>query len=480
MEKAASFEFNRSGEDASRKGLLALVNTRTAFYSFSLFMLVSFIIIQLRYGAAASVDARDALTDAVVEGASGDKGRQIFYFAIFFAIAWVTVISAKPVAWIPISIPYNLACMWCLISFVWAIDPSIAFRRALGMYIILLAVAWSIQSLGAARSLHAIYLLLAGALIVSFISVALSSMSIFSFAVHPSDEMDASLVGAWRGVFLHKNVAGAVMVHAAVFFFHHAINMKRKADWLFFAMSMIFLYFTKSKTSLGWFALVLSFGLLFRYLAIRRANIIFTIIFLIIVASLGVFAWALWDRVLAFFSDAENLSGRIGIWTSLLPYIEQHPLLGSGYGSFWAIGFDSPIFELAREDYVAAVGHSHSGYIEVFLTTGAIGFSLAMIALIIVPFYRFVTAMHQDARLAAMLFSIWLFGILQNFTEAQFFAADKQSWIFVVVAITIMHNRFVLWRKGMVDRLGATAWPKPLVPAYRLPAQPVDLAALRS
>jgi O-antigen ligase len=481
MNRAASFAFDSHGAGASRTGLLAQLNTRTALYSISLFMLVAFIIITIRYAAASSALDRAALTDPLVEGASGDKGRQVFYFAVFFIIAWFTVVTSKPVAWIPISIPYNLACVWCLISFIWAIEPGIAFRRALGMYIILLAVAWCIQNLGAARSLRMIYLLLAAVLIASFVSVALSKLPLFSFAVHPDDEIDESLIGGWKGVFLHKNVAGAVMVHSAIFFFHHAINMKRKADWLFFFMSLIFLYFTKSKTALGWCALVLASGLLFRFMAIRKAQWVFTVIFLAIVAFVGVFAVALWDQVTAFLTNPENLTGRVGIWMSLAPFIEQHPLLGSGYGSFWAIGFVSPIFELARADYVAVMGHSHNGYIEVLLTTGLVGFSLAMISLLIVPFYRFVTTIHEDARLAAMLFSIWLFGILQNLTEAQFFAADKQSWIFVVIAITITHNRYILLRKGMIERLGATAWPKPLVPAYGRPVEPpVNLAALRS
>jgi O-antigen ligase len=480
MDRAASFTFDSHRAGASRKGLLAYINSRTALYTVSLFLLVGFIIVTIRYTAASSALDRASLTDPLVEGAAGDKGRQIFYFAVFFVIAWFTLVTSKPVAWIPVSIPYNMACMWCLISFLWAIEPSISFRRALGMYIILLAVAWCIQSLGAARTLRVIYLLLAGALIASFVSVALSKISIFSFAVHPDDEMDTTLIGAWKGVFMHKNVAGAVMVHSSIFFFHHAINMKRKADWLFFFMSLTFLYFTKSKTSLGWCALVISSGALFRFLAMRNAYSIFTTIFLVIVASVGILAIASWDQVAEFFADPEHLSGRVGIWMSLLPYIELHPFLGSGYGSFFAIGFVSPIFRFAIEDYVTVMGHSHNGYIEVLLTTGLVGFSLAMISLLIVPFYRFVTAIHEDAKLTAMLFSIWLFGILQNFTEAQFFAADKQSWIFVVIAITIMHNRAVLLRKGMIERLGATAWPKPLTPAYSGPVQsPVNLAALR-
>lgn len=457
--------------DTGKPSAFSQVFTRGSFYSASLFLLVAFIIVQLRYGAAASMESRDELAAAVADGAGGDRLRQLFYFAIFFLIAWITLSRSRPLAIIPISIPYNLACGWCLISFIWAIDPGISFRRAVGMYIILIAVAWCIQELGAAKSIRVLYALLASLIVVSMVSVALSGLSIFSFAVHPGDEIDSALVGAWKGVFLHKNVAGAVMVHSSIFFFHHVLNKGRKIDWLFFFLSLTFLYFTKSKTSVGWCFFVLMSGYAFRFFAIRGASIIFSTLFLSVVLFVGIFAMADWSHVVTYLTTPSNLSGRVGIWLSVLPFIESNPWLGSGYGSFWAIGYTSPIFELAIEDYIAAVGHSHSGYVEVLLTTGAIGFGLAVLSLIILPFYRFMTTRVADAQLAAMLFSIWLFGILQNFTESQFFSPDKQSWIFVVIAIIVMHNRFIASRKNETGWLGATAWPRPMTPVrHPLPA----------
>jgi exopolysaccharide production protein ExoQ len=443
-----------------KQSVFSRIFTRSNFYGVSLFLLVAFIIVQVRYGASASMESRDELANAVAEGAGGDRLRQLFYFAIFFLIGWITLSKYRPLAFMPISIPYNLACGWCLISFIWAIDPMISLRRAVGMYIILIAVAWCIQELGAAKTIRVLYTLLATLILSSLISVALSGMSIFSFAVHPADEIDAALVGAWKGVFLHKNVAGAVMVHSSIFFFHHVLNRGRKIDWLFFFLSLTFLYFTKSKTSLGWCFLVLMSGYAFRFMAIRGASIVFAAMFLTTVLFAGVLAMADWDHVVEYLTTPTNLSGRVGIWLSVLPFIENNPWLGSGYGSFWAIGFTSPIFQLAIEDYIAAVGHSHSGYVEVLLTTGSIGFGLAALSLIILPFYRFMTASLADARLAAMLFSIWLFGILQNFTESQFFSPDKQSWIFVVIAIIAMHNRYVAHRKGDSRWLRMSAWPQ--------------------
>jgi exopolysaccharide production protein ExoQ len=184
---------------------------------------------------------------------------------------------------------------------------------------------------------------------------------------------------------------------------------------------------------------------------------------------IAVFTWAEWDLVMRFFSDPENLSGRIGIWESVMPFIETHPILGSGYGSFWAIGYSSPIYETAVTEFVTQIGHSHSGYIEVLLTTGLVGLTLAIIALMIVPYYRFANPLNSDVKLSAMLFSMWLFGMLQNFTESQFFSPDKQSWVFVVIAITVIHSRHMAAKQGDEAWLAATRWP----PAK--PQQPVRL-----
>jgi O-antigen ligase len=327
------------------------------------------------------------------------------------------------------------------------------------MYIILVAVAFCVQALGANKALRILYLFLAGLITVSFIAAVLSTkMPFFAFASHPDDELDQSLVGAWRGLMPHKNVAGAIMIHSSIFFFHHAINRGRKADWLFFAMAVIFLVMTKSKTSVGWFAFVLMAGMAYRFAMVRRAPAAFVFGTGVFLFFLAIFAYALQDVIYAFLTNPLSLSGRVEIWQSLFPYIYQHPFLGSGYGSFWAIGYDSPIFQTARTLFITQIGHSHSGYIEILLTTGGIGLGLALIALLIVPYIRFATPIPGDALLNPMLFSIWLFGMVQNMSESQFFSPDKQSWIFVVIAIVIMHTRHLASKRRNFDWLRSTAW----------------------
>lgn len=450
-----------------RRSLLGVELGADLFYTVALCVLLVFIVVEVRYEAAASSLSRETLGLAVIEGAGGDRIRQLTYFATFFAVGAFTFIFMRPRNLIPISATYNIACLWCLFSAIYAIQPGISIRRAIGMYIILLAVGWCIQSLGAAKTIRAVYIFLASVIAVSYVAVALSSIPVFSFAVHPGDEIDTSLIGAWRGVIPHKNIAGAVMIHASLFFFHHAINRRKPIDFLFFSLAALFLVFTKSKTSISWFLIVLLAGLGYRFIMLYGLRPFLHVALACLAVWIAIFTWAEWDIVRTFFSDPENLSGRIGIWESVIPYIEKNPILGSGYGSFWAIGYSSPIYETAVTEFITQIGHAHSGYIEVLLTTGLVGLVLALIALMIVPYYRFANPLTSDLKLSAMLFSMWLFGMLQNFTESQFFSPDKQSWVFVVIAITIIHSRQVAANHGEYKWLAATRWP-PVKPRREL------------
>ena len=450
-----------------RRTFLGLDLGSDLFFTGALCLLLTFIVVEVRYEAAASSLSRETLGLAVIEGAGGDMIRQLTYFATFIVVGSVTFLFTRPRSIIPISMAYNVACLWCLFSAIYAIQPGISIRRAIGMYIILLAVGWCIQNLGAAKTLRAVYVFLATIITASYIAVLLSPIPLFSFAIHPADEIDTTLIGAWRGVIPHKNIAGAVMIHASLFFFHHAINRRKALDFLFFFLAATFLVFTKSKTSISWFLIVLMAGLGYRTIMLYGLRPFFHVATAFMAFWLAVFTWAEWDLVMQFFSNPENLSGRIGIWESVMPYIERNPILGSGYGSYWAIGYSSPIFETAITEFISQIGHSHSGYIEVLLTTGLVGLTLAIIALMIVPYYRFANPLNSDVKLSAMLFSMWLFGMVQNFTESQFFSPDKQSWVFVVIAITIIHSRHMAAKDRDYAWLEATRWP-PAKPQPRL------------
>lgn len=433
---------------AQNIGSISRVNTRGVFFTselfFSalLFLLLTMVVVQINYNAAglAGFDINSAVQLAD-DAADGSKLRQVFYLFVFFLTALSTYALNKSKALIPIPTAYAVAVSWCLLSSVYAIVPGISIRRSIGMAIILFSVAACVQNLGFRKTITVVRMFLIVVISLSFISVLFSKIPLFAFAVHPGNEADISLRGAWRGILPHKNVAGAVMVHSSILFFSLFLIRKKALDLLFFFLAIIFLYFTHSKTSFGLLGTALLSSVIYMVLQRYRSRALFNLMWVVIVFSGALLALVSWNQIDAYFSDPSNLSGRVGIWMSVAPYIEHHPLLGSGYGSYWKIGDQSPIFRTAITAFIATIGHAHNGYIEILLSTGLVGLTLALIALAVVPYLRFAGGVMDREPLMAPLYGMWLFGMLQNMTEAQFFSPDKQSWIFVVIAITAVHHR---------------------------------------
>ena len=75
-----------------------------------------------------------------------------------------------------------------------------------------------------------------------------------------------------------------------------------------------------------------------------------------------------------------TLSGRTGIWTSVLHAIGRRPIQGYGFGGVWASPVP-PSSEIWKELKFHAF-HAHSGYLDLTLQTGIIGLALFMVAML--------------------------------------------------------------------------------------------------
>src|SRR5262249_11266578 len=105
---------------------------------------------------------------------------------------------------------------------------------------------WGVETIGIERSLKILRGVLIAVLIINWISIPLTSR-----AVHLPGELDPSLVGAWRGLYFHKNIAGAVSAISALLFLFFATEQTSGIDWLLCLAALAFTVMTKSKSSLG-------------------------------------------------------------------------------------------------------------------------------------------------------------------------------------------------------------------------------------
>ena len=405
-----------------------------------------FCLVLIRIPGGAADD--DLSRKAQEVGENGDAVRELLYFLIFgFSLLIFTLTQGLRLPK-TISIFQILAVGWLLISFTWSAEPFIAFRRAILLTITMTVLATSVQVLGTRRVIQCLYISLSVAILASLISVPL-----FSFAIHPPTEADKSIVGCWRGLITHKNVAGGVAGMAVIIYLHFCINRGRWFDYVLLVASAIFLVGTRSKTSIGFLIPDILAGLVFRqFWGEARARIYLVLGLTGGAVVAGLLAAVFADRIADVLNNPLSFTGRVVIWKTALAEVMDHPLVGAGYSTFWGIGRSSPLFKYITEPFLEFVMQSHDGYVETAVNGGFVGLALCILASIIVPFKQIFRWDGANLSTRAMLLSILCFGITENFFEAQFYTKEKQIWIILSSAVFII-QLMTSERSSVAERL---------------------------
>ncbi|PZM15568.1 O-antigen ligase family protein [Rhizobium tubonense] len=422
---------------------------------FFIFLLV--VLVRVSMGESDSVDARFARLDATE---AGDRVKQAAYTLAFitFLGLWIRLRGLR----LPscISLMQVLLIGWIILSTTWAYDPNVSFRRAVLLVFVFASIAISVDFLGPTRSLDVMYKALAACMTASLISVFLFP----SFAIHPPTEVDQSIVGGWKGVFIHKNTAGAVCAMATIIFLHYGMARRRWYDWFFLAICVVFLVGCKAKTPLGLLLLVVPAGFLYRaawHSALGRLLVLLFISSSAALVAVGVSGYS--DKLAELFSNPQSFTGRVAIWDTALAFSADHPWLGSGYSSLWAVSSAPPILPYMTDAFLEAIVHSHNGYLEMLATTGIPGLTLALVAALVVPLFQFLFAPRaNDIKFFSLLFSLWFFGLLENLMETQLYTRDREVWIVFVTTILIVQikSKYFLDRRYIVTRRNAEISPQ--------------------
>lgn len=378
----------------------------------------------------------------VQEASRGDMARQIIYL-LTAALVGLTALQRYGIAAlraVPVSMGLLLA--WCVASALWAPETNIVLRRAGLEVVLVVSLMLSVETLGPARAFNIWRWLLAVVLVVNFISIPLVAS-----ARHGAGEIDPALVGNWRGLYGHKNIAGAVCAITAILFLFTKTGWKNWIGIAIAAAACFFLAMTHSKSSEGFLVIALLAGLLYRISwrdGLSRAILSAS---LAVVACAGL-AFVLLDvnTLARMLEDPDEFTGRAEIWAAELRYIADHPLLGAGFGTFTDTHSQSPLHNYVSGSWVDAVSHGHNGYLQVFVTIGGIGFVLAILALVLAPLRRFWALDKGENAFKPMLLALFVFAILHNFMESDFLEGDGGAWVALLLVIAALNSRTRLIR----------------------------------
>ena len=366
----------------------------------------------------------------------GNVARQAVYIAILAMAAWAAydgpyarlsnIFTAVPV-------PIWLALAWFAITVPMAIDPSIAARRLFLTVVIIWSICLAVRRAGYAKSIYVLRLILPALLAVNYLAVLVAP----HWAIHHVDDAsDTSIIGAWRGIMMQKNFAGAACAATIILFAVDAKTILPAVRAVIIAAAAVFLWQTHSKTSAAIVILAVMAGWLY-VLYTPKLKRYYLIGAGVVCAAILVAAIVFQPVVASIMSNPHLLTGRVQIWFTIFPYWRDHPIFGSGYGSFWNIGPKSPILMYAT-NWVAVVGNGHNGYLDLLIQTGFLGLVFGAFAAFGWPLYRLFTGKTEDRPHSGLILAMLVFCALHNVTETSLFDRDSIVQVFLILAIALL------------------------------------------
>lgn len=247
-----------------------------------------------------------------------------------------------------------------------------------------------------------------------------------------------------EGIYTQKNsLGGAMSLSTMVLIYAASVKhgFRRFLYVCLIAAAFFALVMSRSKTSLGLTLLVpflvLAVLLITRPIRMNAALfILFSLLFGVIgwfyISALTGFTFA--DLSMFLFND-QTFTGRTVIWQFALDVISRNPLIGQGYASFWGIGHGS-IVEQEAPGFVATLLQAHSGYLDVLIETGMIGFAI-LVLLIFSALFAAARSVATRPALAWLSISLVLMALFHNTLESSWFRGYAGIWLMFVFAILL-------------------------------------------
>lgn len=407
---------------------------------------------------------RTALDAAGIDAeVGGNFVRQLLYAG--FCVA-VLMLTRRHLTAVGRSVPIALVTLagFALASLAWSTVPGIAGRRLAATLLVGAVTLIAGSVLRPARTIA----LLRGVTLVLALATLASGTLVPALAIHQPGDPEPSIVGAWRGVFFHKNMAGSVLGLGLVLWTERWTTAPRRlpasAALLAVAAALVL---TRSKSSEAAAALaILTLWGMRGAVRLSRGDPAGGVLLRAAAAATGavalLVAWFL-TPLGDYLLDPEAFTGRGRLWQAVGTLIAQAPLLGHGYASVFQVGEDGPLAPIAPSDWVRNVAHSHNGLLDLLVTLGVIGLVLALWALFFDPWRR-VARLPAELRdqWQPLLAALLCFAFVQGLMEGGLMTAGGVKW----ATLTLL--------AGVTVRLASGATAARATPRSRSPTGRVD------
>lgn len=376
-----------------------------------------------------------------VESASSDSGNLInqLGFTALFALSVFGCLTLVP----PTAVARLFSLTWIvtLIMLAFSVTVSPEFDDAWRAYLLTLfgtVIAACVVILPANADSFSRVLLVAGGTVL-----ALSYAGLVLFpeaAIHGGGGLEARHAGSWRGIFIHKNLAGPVM---AILVFA-GIYLTRRKMWVLGPIMTLaaaaFLYSTQSKASMALAPLVVVLVLLPSIIGMRFAGGLAFLAAIVGAHTLTVgtaFLPAVND-VLLQIDDSITFTGRTEIWAFARDYVLAQPWTGYGFDGFWTSTNTEGAEVFFDQTWdPRGIVHGHNGFIDSVLQFGIPVTLLVIWILVVAPAIAYVRTLphRENLVLADFFLMVVAFALINASVESFFFRRTDPVWLTMVMAI---------------------------------------------
>jgi exopolysaccharide production protein ExoQ len=326
-----------------------------------------------------------------------------------------------------------------VVSIAWSIDPLLTVRRDIRLITIVLVAAAFMLSGWHPRRLQNVVRPLLTLMLLASVVFAFTAPDL---AVH--QETSPELLHAWRGLTNHKNTFGALACITLIFWVQgwlaREVSVLRALPGCLLSVACLLL--SRSGTSkIAALAAIVFLVLSLRssrnlrpyvgYLAgfITAATILYTLAALRVIPGLGVIL-----APLELLTDVDtSFTGRREIWWIIGDHVHLHPILGTGYGAYWA----GPVPTSPSYDFILRMGSfypgsAHNGYLEVLNDLGWLGL-LCLIAYVFVQLKQSLRVLVTDRARGALYLAIFMQQVFTNLSESHWFSVLSMNFVIMTL-----------------------------------------------
>ena len=260
-----------------------------------------------------------------------------------------------------ISTPYILFGCWMCINLLMSRDPGASMLRFVLTASVFVVAATVLLLPETARELNAWL----GVAVLTFLAVCYFGVLVMpGVAIHQAtDAAEHHLAGDWRGVFVHKNSASAVMAMLIFIGVYLTRSGAMVVGPLVIVLSAVFLFFAGGKSATG--LCIITFVIVELVVAVKsfrlRALLCFVPLIALNLLGIGTVVSPSLRAISGLLPFDTTFTGRDDVWKFAFDSIAQRPIFGWGYLAFWGSSFLRDVDPGgAISDWVVIASHSHN------------------------------------------------------------------------------------------------------------------------